>query len=238
MGMLANYGPKLDNLTVTCIGDRADKLKMDNLIFEYSRVLNTNIDVLWYDKEITDYYLKDINKMPHIINESVTLNKLWQDSHTEQDAAILYFHAKGITGIETKLKQGAADIIINMHQWRKFLEWGVIEKQEECLAVLKNGADTVGVNFTEWPVKHYSGNFWWAKSDYISRLASPLDKEWIARFRSTSPILAENVTPERAISEFWIGSGYGNMFSLYDHSCPPPKSNLYEELILRKEYNG
>jgi hypothetical protein len=51
-----------------------------------------------------------------------------------------------------------------------------------CLSLLDE-YDTLGCNYYEGPYKHYSGNFWWIRSDYLAtlnldRLVSRADAEW------------------------------------------------------------
>ena len=45
----------------------------------------------------------------------------------------------------------------------------VVDKCDTCLELL-DSYDTVGCNYTDKPHKHYSGNFWWATSNYIKLL--------------------------------------------------------------------
>jgi hypothetical protein len=96
---------------------------------------------------------------------------------------ILYFHMKGIT------KQNAAT-----EDWRRYMEYFVIERWKDCIAKLDEGYDCCGVMWNshtpigEWP--HFSGNFWWANTDYINTL----NHEYLE-------------LPWRYYREFWIGSG-------------------------------
>jgi len=80
------------------------------------------------------------------------------------DSRILYFHTKGASYCERKYSK---KILENMSQWRKFLEYSVIEKWKECYNYLDN-YDTCGPDLSEknW----YWGNFWWARADYINKI--------------------------------------------------------------------
>ena len=40
---------------------------------------------------------------------------------------------------------------------------------EDCLAALRNH-DLVGVHWRDKPFPHFSGNFWWARNEYLRRL--------------------------------------------------------------------
>jgi hypothetical protein len=45
----------------------------------------------------------------------------------------------------------------------------IVERYKEVFALLMEN-DTVGVDLRRNPGLHYSGNFWWARSDYIANL--------------------------------------------------------------------
>lgn len=53
--------------------------------------------------------------------------------------------------------------------WRAYLSYFNIICYEECIKSL-DSYDTCGVDFRTSPVPHYSGNFWWANSNYIKKL--------------------------------------------------------------------
>jgi hypothetical protein len=115
----------------------------------------------------------DINKFNHskikIINfsdngslfEIPTINLLHTFSNFHSNANILYLHTKG-NGYDILTK--------NIEDWIDLMLHFVVNKYNDCIEFLKD-FDTVGCNFTETPFKHYSGNFWWAKSNYINRLS-------------------------------------------------------------------
>jgi len=95
---------------------------------------------------------------------------------------VLYWHTKGIT----KDNQPTTD-------WRHYMEYFCIEQWKDCIAKLEEGFDCCGVLWnTDTPLgmhPHFSGTFWWARTDCINTLDhSFLDSEW------------------RYAREFWIGS--------------------------------
>ena len=53
--------------------------------------------------------------------------------------------------------------------WRKYLSYFNIQCYGECVKAL-NDYDTCGVDWRTNPVPHYSGNFWWANSNYLKKL--------------------------------------------------------------------
>lgn len=113
-----------------------------------------------------------------------TLHNLFIDAISE-DFYCLYLHTKGVS------KQTNP----NIKDWVDYLLYFTVDKFQNCLLELEN-FDTVGVNLTGdsenmksnpalwgYVVKgesvsrtpqHYSGNFWWSKSDNIRKLPDPL----------------------------------------------------------------
>lgn len=91
--------------------------------------------------------------------ETPTLNFLWEHSMKE-DFYALYLHTKGV-------KHNNENLCVN--DWVKYMKHFNIYKHENCISELAN-YDTVGVNLQHSPRLHYSGNFWWAKSQYLRKL--------------------------------------------------------------------
>ena len=84
---------------------------------------------------------------------------------------ILYFHTKG-----------ASKVADNVAEWRDEMNTQVLLNWRDCIAHIRNGYDTCGVNW----IGFYEGNFWWSRTNYIRRLDAPKvgtryeDEEWIA----------------------------------------------------------
>lgn len=115
-----------------------------------------------------------------------------------EDFYVLYFHLKGLS---QRTNQNVID-------WRKFMEYWVIDRHEDCIAKLDDGYDLVGTNIIEQPWLHSSGNFWWSKSSYIKKLkplVSPLNYTWGVASEYTGAILDGGNF--RYDHEAWIGSG-------------------------------
>ena len=98
------------------------------------------------------------------------------------DDYILFFHSKGITHNTQAVKD-----------WRRYMEYFVIERWEDCVKKLDEGYDCCGVLWNkDTPIgyfSHFSGAFYWAKASYINTLDhSYIDSAW------------------RYHMEFWIGS--------------------------------
>lgn len=78
---------------------------------------------------------------------------------TDENIKVLYFSSLGVT-----------DNTVFKKSWRAYLTYFVITQFEECLKALDNGYDVCGADWRTNPLPHYSGNFWWANSDYLKTL--------------------------------------------------------------------
>ncbi len=118
-----------------------------------------DIEIIKLSEDITYYEFLSINKILEIINQ-------YKDEYK-----VLYFHNKGTT------KAGNQSVTIS---WRNMMEYFLIEEGDYCYNNL-DYFDTIGcnlINQNENNVSnindehsfHYSGNFWWSKSNYIKNL--------------------------------------------------------------------
>lgn len=148
--------------------------------------------------------------------EMATLKFLWDVCQTE-DCNVLYLHSKGTSRGE----------LPNITSWIDFMEYFCIEQYKMCLEKLQN-YDTCGVELWDLFMNHYSGNFWWATSDYI-KTRDRYDynkcpkKEW----------WGDSVLwGEKSYCEFWLlDSPHYKAASLYDTHVEP-----YSTLRNRKDY--
>jgi hypothetical protein len=158
------------------------------------------------------------------------------DHARREDANFLYMHAKGVTAYERCLRAGRYTEFRNYFYWRKFLEWSVVERWQECNELLKNH-DVVGCNFSEWPMKHFSGNYWWSKSEYIKNIAHINDDAWWASECQKNPSV--NPLTWRLRDEMWIcHPDDAKLLSLKNADRPPPQGNLAVDLMRRRQYAG
>jgi len=115
--------------------------------------------------------------------ERKILKQLHQDSKNE-DFDVLYLHSKGVGPKDPR-------IIDNIADWVDYLIYFNVTHNGSCRKLLTAGADTVGVNLRYalnppervWkdrePRLHYSGNFWWAKSEYIRSISGEISDEYL-----------------------------------------------------------
>jgi hypothetical protein len=90
--------------------------------------------------------------------ETPTINSLYAHAGKE-DFKVLYLHSKGVKHMGMNP---------NVTDWVKYMSYFNIFKNEECLKILDTN-DAVGVNLHSSPL-HFSGNFWWSKSEHIRKL--------------------------------------------------------------------
>mgnify|MGYP003337164235 CR=1 FL=1 len=126
-------------------------------------------------------------------NEFSTIDLIEKDKDKFGDSDyILYLHTKGAS------KQNVPNYN-NIISWRHLMNYWNIEKSDFALDILKN------TNYNAYGVLlcdinnciFYSGNFWWASSNYLSQLS-----------------IDDLLCSDRFHKEFWIGSGNGKMYNL------------------------
>lgn len=147
---------------------------------------------------IVIFISEDIN-----VGEFPMLNRIKEDClNSDENYNVLYIHSKGVTTPNNQ----------NIDDWRKYMLYFNIIKYKDCLDILKN-YDTCGVDLRDEPVLHYSGNFWWARSEYIKKLPSFEDM----------PI----VLTERHKGEFWVCHNDGKHYSFWDCGINQYERHLY-----------
>jgi hypothetical protein len=80
-----------------------------------------------------------------------------------------YFHTKAVS----RNKDNRFSTI------RKILNFYTLSKPEININLL-NYYDVVGCSLSVYPKLHFSGNFWWAKSDYTAKLVEPIRNTYLA----------------------------------------------------------
>jgi hypothetical protein len=110
--------------------------------------------------------------------ENPTLNMVKEFADQNKDSHVLYLHTKGVSC--KRMHQGIND-------WTNMMLYFLVENYEDCFRALDGTHDTVGCNYNPAPTRHYSGNFWWAKTNYVATL----------------PALDE-ASPNKMSPEFWL----------------------------------
>jgi hypothetical protein len=95
--------------------------------------------------------------------EIPTINLIHTFCEHNPNCEILYLHTKGTTFYNNPNKQFVTD-------WKNMMLYFLVEKHTDCFEILKK-YDATGCNYITTTFKnHFSGNFWWANSNYIKQL--------------------------------------------------------------------
>jgi SAM-dependent methyltransferase len=131
--------------------------------------------------------------------EIPTLQRAYDWAREHPTGAVLYLHTKGVSAPADR----------NKTAWRRLMSRLVVDPWREHLQQLSL-ADMVGPNWQTSPkYPHFQGNFWLARSDWLSSLATPIQYQG-----QGGPTVAGN--PWRRMSaELWVGSQpYHHVISL------------------------
>ena len=180
----------------------------DNLDYIFITMLGTytkipndfKIKLIYYSQDTQEWEFPNYKRIKHFC-DTIPYN-----------VNILEIHTKGV------LKKNFA------LEWRKYLEYFLIEKHSLCLSLLAN-FKCVGVNqYFYFDAKnkyknHFSGNFWWARSDYIKTL----------------PLV--ETTPDRYSVEHWLIGNLEKNDYRYFFSLHQSDQDLYQTPLLPIHYN-
>ena len=109
-----------------------------------------------------------------------------------------------------------------------------------CVNLLNNGYNTVGVNYYKFSIQippHYSGNFWWGRSDYIKKLDYIDENKFENRMMAEFKILEKKEKNKHVNlgNESWTSTCYwGLHLGLYspinyDHSSDYAEHEYYRK---------
>jgi hypothetical protein len=117
------------------------------------------------------------------------------------DYYVLYLHTKGVT-----------QPIQSVDDWRACMLYWIVERWRECVEKLDEGRDAVGINHMASPVRHFQGNFWWAKTQLIRNLGRVQDVQYKPTHTNQT---------ERHKAEFWLLGKGANAYEPYHHRIDP-----------------
>lgn len=138
-------------------------------------------------------------------NEADTLNFMLKKAEEYEDnSPMLYLHTKGASHTHPIMKK-------NINAWVRYLDLYTINKWEECLEGLEEN-DAAGGLYESSDPKHFSGNFFWANSEYVKSLPR-INKYNIDSYNR---------------GEFWILSNTSKVYSLKDN----PTTDRYQNYVM------
>jgi hypothetical protein len=150
--------------------------------------------------------------------EVPTLTRLHNYCKANPSAYVFYIHSKGASSME--ITDGRVAIPGAVEDWRKFMEYFVIEQHADCVDALGGGSSTCGANYMPGP-PHYSGNFWWAKCSCVSKLPPVPAKERLASeqwlLQQGGACLSEGKGPRNMWYSglYWNIQGHGHYVTKY-----------------------
>jgi len=159
---------KLENLVT--------RIKNSNLLDNIEHVYINNIGLPLQNTFGSKFIVNNYSENPFLY-EIPTLNKILEFSKNNPNSYILYLHTKGIRYVDDYIEE---------NDWIDMMSYFLIDHNKNCFTKLDEGYETTGCNFVHYR-HHFSGNFWWAKSDYLSKL-DPLDE----------------INPIKNEAEFWL----------------------------------
>ncbi|MDO4159618.1 MAG: hypothetical protein Q4D41_04085 [Prevotellaceae bacterium] len=211
------------------VNDQISRLKDSGLMDVTTRLYISCISKNTNDaKEILDIVGSDkaeiiSNTTDPTVFEYPALTFLHEKSQSEE-CFLYYFHTKGIsyqaTGNTDKRFNRFKE---NIEAWRHMMEYFLFYKWNVAVNALSSDYDVYGCYRLPPPPKPYylyAGNFWWAKSEYISKLQK---------------FSLEKLSEGRFFAEEWLYTGNPNDFSAFDTMADLYYINMEECLYADKK---
>ena len=162
------------------------KIKQYGLIDILEKIYINNIGIQINDNTYGDkFHISNYSNEPKLY-EIPTINKIKNFALENPNYNILYLHTKGISYDDNNKME---------NDWIDMMLYFLVKNFNICIDKLNTGIQAVGCNYYNGNYDHgvfppcFSGNFWWADSNYIYNL--PYIDEKI-----------ENIIPNSA--EFWL----------------------------------
>ena len=142
------------------LNDIISKIINSGSILFFEKIFILNIGEKIDQNAFNDHKIQIINYSDDVkLFELQTINLIRAFCEYNDNCEILYLHTKGVTCPNSK----------SVSDWKNMMIHFLVNKYSACFDLLKD-CDTIGCNYMQTPHKHYSGNFWWANSNYIKRL--------------------------------------------------------------------
>lgn len=155
--------------------------------------------------------------------ENQAMRDLWRYAQDNPGHRVLWFHSIGLSHHREPDRQ-------RKRAWGEFLTFCNIDLWRQCQELLNFydcvGADYInyasfGVPHTRMWAPHYSGNFWWATTNYV---------------RGLDPCYLDQEVPwQRYLGELWIGSNDPRAFMIYRSAINPYVDTVqYDSQVIRQ----
>lgn len=182
---------------VTILNKIITLIKNTGLIHVLDKIFITNIGVpIDMNLDSEKFEIDNYSLNPKLW-ESPSINKISHFSKKNPNSNILYLHTKGVKSLLERQNH-----FINIQDWTDFMLYFMVEKYQKCIEKLNiDNIDTVGCNYhphSDNTPHHWSGNFWWANTDYLSTL----------------PII--NKLTKNIDCEFWLFKNNPKYYEMYN----------------------
>lgn len=179
---LPNKGTKrleylVKNIKLSGIECILDKIYVNNIGIPIDNTFGDKYEICNYSDDPKLYEIPTINKMKDFANDN-------PNTH------VLYLHTKGVSFDDNYTQE---------NDWIDMMLHFLVTKYKNCIYKLNTGYNTIGCNYSgeinktifqhlmPYPLLHYSGNFWWANTNYLKTL----------------PYLSESIIVKND-AEFWL----------------------------------
>lgn len=160
-------------LNLTVLGTDNDLTEVNELCIKMKIIPNT----LYHSSELINF------EKPAMLE----IEKYAQ----KNEGFVFYLHSKGVSNPDNKVKT----------KWRRLMMKALVEDWENCIPQLTE-YDAVGVNWREMPpISHFCGNFWYASTYYLRKLA-----DFECYYENPRYHFWDSINDKRLGCEFWIGS--------------------------------
>jgi len=160
-------------INLSMLGEQEDLINAKSILARSG----ITIETLYYDKDLTCF-------------ETPALQAIEEWAKTS-NGYVLYLHSKGVSSPEDNTKM----------KWRRLMMQELVENWEYCMGQLLK-YDVVGVNWRDMPpISHFCGNFWYASSRHVRKLAA-----FTKYYENPHYKIWDKINDKRLGCEFWIGS--------------------------------
>jgi hypothetical protein len=185
---------------LACIGDwrRVFSEQMQQLQQNGFREINVTVLGTEQDLSTSNSTCVELNLSARVIFHASDLTyferptmRAVEEHARHNEGYVLYLHSKGVStpGHIAKAK------------WRALMMRELVENWEYCIEQLLY-YDVIGVNWRDMPpISHFSGNFWYATTDYLRKLT-----DFESYYARPSYQIWDAINDRRLGCEFWIGS--------------------------------
>ncbi len=189
---VSGLSDNIDNIYICYIGEGDIKIDVKYEKFKYIKLIKVS-------ENVSDYELPTLQYIYNFCIENVDYN-------------VLYIHTKNI----------GKQLNICIEDQIKYMLYFLVSRWKDCVNLLNStNNNSCGVDLRIEPSLHYSGNFWWAKSNYIKRLPPPIQFSNLNAYPNKLNSLRHN-------QEFWICYLKQNHYSLWDCGISVYERHLHE----------